>query len=49
LADLGAKVDQLNEINIDIEKQLKTHTNADVDFENLECLQNRLIESWHNS
>jgi hypothetical protein len=49
LADLGAKVDQLNEVKIDIKKQLGTHRNADVDFELLEWLQNRLIESWHNS
>ncbi|TAF03245.1 MAG: metallophosphoesterase [Nostocales cyanobacterium] len=49
LADLGAKVDQLNEVKIDIEKQLETHTNADVDFEQLEWLRTRLIESWHNS
>jgi hypothetical protein len=49
LADLGAKVDQLNEVKMDIEKQLETHTTADVDFEQLEWLRSRLIESWGNS
>jgi hypothetical protein len=49
IADLVAKVDQLNEVKIDIEKQLEPHTNADVDFEQLDWLRSRLIESWHNS
>lgn len=49
LADLGAKVDQLNEVKLDIEKQLETHTSADVDFEQLDWLKDRLIASWQNS
>ncbi|MGM3305173.1 metallophosphoesterase family protein [Anabaena sp. WFMT] len=49
LADLVAKVDQLNEVKIDIEKQLEPHTSADVDFEQLDWLRSRLIESWHSS
>jgi hypothetical protein len=49
LADLGGKLDQINEIKIDVEKQLESHTSADVDLEQLEWLQTRLIESWHNS
>ncbi|TAE60689.1 MAG: metallophosphoesterase [Nostocales cyanobacterium] len=49
LADLGGKLDQINEVKIDIQKQLETHTNADVDFEQLEWLRSRLIASWQNS
>ncbi|AFZ57846.1 metallophosphoesterase [Anabaena cylindrica FACHB-243] len=49
LADLVAKVDQLNEVKIDIDKQLEPHTSADVDFEQLDWLRSRLIESWHSS
>jgi predicted phosphodiesterase len=49
LADLGAKVDQLNEVKIDFEKQLESHTTADIDFEQLDWLRSRLIESWHSS
>lgn len=49
LADLEGKLDQINEIKIDIDKQLETHTNADIDFEQLDWLKNRLISSWQNS
>jgi predicted phosphodiesterase len=49
LADLSGKLDQINEVKIDIEKQLESHTIADVDFEQLDWLRSRLIESWHNS
>lgn len=49
LADLCGKLDQINEVKIDINKQLETHTNADVDFEQLEWLRSRLIASWQNS
>jgi len=49
LAELGAKLDQINEVKIDIEKQLESHTNTNVDFEQLAWLRDRLITSWHNS
>ncbi|BAZ28443.1 metallophosphoesterase [Cylindrospermum sp. NIES-4074] len=49
LDDLNAKLDQINEIKIDIEKQLASHTTSDIDFEQLDWLRNRLIESWHTS
>ncbi len=49
LAELAAKLDQINEVKIDIEKQLKSHTNTNVDFEQLAWLRDRLIASWHNS
>ena len=49
LAELGAKLDQINEVKIDIEKQLESHTNTNVDFEQLAWLKERLIASWHNS
>jgi predicted phosphodiesterase len=48
LADLGGKLDQINEVKLDIQKQLEIHTNADVDFEQLEWLRSRLIASWQN-
>ncbi|MDZ8050544.1 MAG: metallophosphoesterase family protein [Aulosira sp. ZfuVER01] len=49
LDDLSAKLDQINEVKIDIEKQLASHTPATIDFEQLNWLCNRLIESWNNS
>ncbi|MBA4448756.1 metallophosphoesterase, partial [Cylindrospermopsis raciborskii CS-506_D] len=48
LADLAGKLDQLNEVKLDIEKQLENHTNADTDFEQLEWLRDRLIASWQD-
>ncbi|MCZ2201405.1 metallophosphoesterase [Cylindrospermopsis raciborskii] len=48
LADLAGKLDQLNEIKLDIEKQLENHSNADTDFEQLEWLRERLIASWQD-
>ena len=48
LAELSAKLDQINEVKIDIEKQLESHTNTNVDFEQLTWLRDRLIASWHN-
>lgn len=44
---LSAKLDQINEIKIDIEKQLQSQGNNIIDFEQLDWLRNRLIESWH--
>lgn len=49
LDDLSAKLDQINEIKIDIEKQLASHHNPDVDLEQLDWLRTRLIESWHTA
>ncbi|MCG6136665.1 MAG: metallophosphoesterase [Nostoc sp. LLA-1] len=46
---LNAKLDQINEIKIDIEKQLASHTIAMIDFEQLDWLRSRLIESWNTS
>ncbi|MEH2153202.1 metallophosphoesterase family protein [Nostoc sp.] len=49
LDDLSAKLDQINEIKIDIEKQLASHKMPANDFEQLEWLRSRLIESWNTS
>lgn len=49
LDDLSAKLDQINEIKIDIEKQLSSHNTSSIDFEQLDWLRTRLIESWHTS
>ena len=49
LAELGAKLDQINEVKIDIEKQLESHTNTNVDFEQLTWLKEKLIASWQNT
>ena len=45
---LEAILSQINEIKVDIEKQLASH-HPSVDFEQLEWLKQRLIESWNNS
>ncbi|WP_414755969.1 metallophosphoesterase family protein [Anabaena sp. CCY 9910] len=47
LDDLSAKLDQINEIKLDIEKQLASHDTANIDFEQLDWLRSRLIESWN--
>lgn len=49
LDDLSAKLDQINEIKIDIEKQLASDTAPIIDFEQLDWLRSRLIESWNTS
>ncbi|MBC6429341.1 metallophosphoesterase [Nostoc sp. HG1] len=49
LDELSAKLDQINEIKIDIEKQLASHKMPAIDFEQLEWLRSRLIESWNTS
>ena len=49
LDSLSAKLDQINEIKIDIEKQLASHKISDTDFEQLDWLRSRLIESWNTS
>ncbi|MBF2015286.1 MAG: metallophosphoesterase [Rivularia sp. T60_A2020_040] len=45
---LEAILSQINEVKVDIEKQLASH-DPNVDFEQLEWLKQRLIESWNNS
>ncbi|QSJ20961.1 metallophosphoesterase [Nostoc sp. UHCC 0702] len=47
LDDLSAKLDQINEVKIDIEKQLASESTPIIDFEQLDWLRNRLIESWN--
>ncbi len=49
LDDLSAKLDQINEVKIDIEKQLASQNTSTIDFEQLDWLRSRLIESWHTS
>ncbi|MDM9385408.1 metallophosphoesterase [Chlorogloeopsis sp. ULAP01] len=44
---LKAKLYQIDEVKIDIEKQLASHDEPAIDFEQLEWLKQRLIESWH--
>ena len=45
---LEAILSQINEVKVDIEKQLASH-HPQVDFEQLEWFKQRLIESWNNS
>ncbi|WAL62023.1 metallophosphoesterase family protein [Thermocoleostomius sinensis] len=47
LDDLRTKIEHLEEMERDIDKQLQTTESPDVDYEQLEWLQDRLIESWH--
>lgn len=49
LDDLSAKLDQINEVKIDIEKQLASHDTPTIDIEQLEWLRSRLIASWNSS
>ncbi|MBC1235781.1 metallophosphoesterase [Nostoc sp. 2RC] len=49
LDELSAKLDQIDEIKIDIEKQLASEKILTIDFEQLEWLRTRLIESWNTS
>ncbi|WP_341524691.1 metallophosphoesterase [Nostoc sp. UHCC 0302] len=49
LDSLSAKLDQINEIKIDIEKQLASNKMSAIDFEQLDWLKNRLIESWNTA
>ncbi|MDY6899882.1 MAG: metallophosphoesterase [Cyanobacteriota bacterium] len=45
---LEALLSQINEIKVDIEKQLASH-HPNVDFEQLEWFKQRLVESWNSS
>ncbi|MEH2249184.1 metallophosphoesterase family protein [Nostoc sp.] len=49
LDDLHAKLSQIEEIIVDIDKQLATDKILLTDTEQLEWLKQRLIESWNNS
>ncbi len=44
---LKSKLYQIDEVKIDIEKQLASHREPATDFEQLEWLKQRLIQSWH--
>lgn len=45
--DLRAKLQQVDESKIDIDKQLAADATTVTDFEQLDWLRQRLIESWH--
>jgi hypothetical protein len=45
--DIRAKLQQLEEVQMDIEKQLTTNRAVVTDVEQLQWLRDRLIESWH--
>ncbi|MBX9254905.1 metallophosphoesterase [Desmonostoc muscorum CCALA 125] len=47
LEDFQAKLSQIEEIIVDIDKQLATDRPTQTDVEQLEWLKNRLIESWN--
>ncbi|MBE9127174.1 MULTISPECIES: metallophosphoesterase family protein [unclassified Coleofasciculus] len=47
LDDLNAKMEQIEEITLDIEKQLESDENTVIDFEQLDWLRQKLIDSWH--
>ncbi|MEG4289943.1 metallophosphoesterase [Microcoleus sp. C2C3] len=49
LDDLAAKLEQVDEMLMDIDKQLSPDNTAATDFEQLEWLKKRLIDSWRDS
>ncbi|MBE8966294.1 metallophosphoesterase [Nostocales cyanobacterium LEGE 12452] len=48
LDDFHAKLSQIEEIIVDIDKQLATNKTTLTDIEQLDWLKHRLIESWNN-
>jgi hypothetical protein len=49
LDELNAKLNQIDEVKIDIEKQLTSTSRTNlIDWEQLDWLKKRLIESWHS-
>ncbi|MBE9010173.1 metallophosphoesterase [Pseudanabaenaceae cyanobacterium LEGE 13415] len=46
--DMRVKLQQLEEIQIDIEKQLNPQSGVAVDYEQLDWLRDRLIQSWRD-
>jgi hypothetical protein len=49
LDDLQTKLSQLDEISVDIEKQLTADVVPEADVEQLDWLKQRLIASWHTA
>jgi len=49
LHDLQTKMEQIDEIILDINKQLETQTAPAIDIEQLDWLQEQLINSWNTS
>lgn len=49
LEDLRTKVTQIDEMKMDIDKQLAADATTVTDYEQLNWLKERLIESWNNS
>ncbi|MDB9378091.1 metallophosphoesterase family protein, partial [Nodularia sphaerocarpa] len=49
LDDLQGQISQIEELIVDIEKQLNTDKNAVTDIEQLEWLKQRLIKSWESA
>jgi Calcineurin-like phosphoesterase len=47
LNDLHTKLEQIEEVNIDINKQLEAHQPPTIDLEQLDWLRQQLIDSWH--
>jgi len=48
LDDLQTKLEQIGEVKKDIDKQLAARKTAEVDIEQLDWLQQKLIDSWNN-
>lgn len=48
LDDLRTKLEQLDEVTIDIKKQLAADATTVTDLEQLDWLKQRLVESWNN-
>ncbi|MBD2357787.1 metallophosphoesterase [Tolypothrix sp. FACHB-123] len=48
LDDLQVKLTQIEEIIVDIEKQLDSNKTTVIDIEQLDWFSQKLIESWHN-
>lgn len=48
LDDLNAKLEQLTEIKMDLDKQLNYNESTIIDFEQLNWLEERLIRSWQD-
>ena len=48
LDDCYSKIEQIGETIVDIDKQLESHDPPVVDFEQLDWLKQRLIDSWNN-
>ncbi len=49
LDDLRTKLEQIDEVTLDIEKQLTSNKTTVVDIEQLDWLRQRLIESWNTA